>query len=195
MSVFGMYLQLGFGHIIDIKAYDHILFIITLCAVYLFTDWRQVIVLVTAFTIGHTTTLALASLNIIRINSKLVEFLIPLTIFLTAIANITFRKTDFSPKLYKLKYLTALFFGLIHGMGFSNYLRSLLGNQESIVKPLFAFNLGLELGQIIIVFCILSLATFIVKVLNSPKREWTLVLSGAGLGVSMILIIERSGIL
>jgi hypothetical protein len=194
MSIFYMYLQLGFQHIIDFKGYDHILFIITLCAVYLFEDWRKVIVLVTAFTIGHSTTLALASLNIISIRPKLVEFLIPLTIFLTAIANILVKQTSFSSKLYRLKYFTAMLFGFIHGMGFSNYLKSLLGMEENIVKPLFAFNLGLELGQLIIVFSILSIATLFIKYLKSPKREWALVLSGMGLGVSLILMLERSGI-
>ena len=194
MSVFGMYLQLGFEHIIDIKGYDHILFIMTLCAVYLFTDWRHITVLVTAFTIGHSITLALATLHILRIKPQLVEFLIPLTIFITAVENIVMKRTDFSPTLYRMKYLSALFFGLIHGMGFSNYLRSLLGEQESIVKPLFAFNVGLEIGQLIVVTCILILATFFVKFLKAPKREWSLVLSGAGLGVSIILMIERSGL-
>lgn len=194
MSVFSMYFQLGLEHILDFKAYDHILFIITLCAVYLFTDWKQVIILVTAFTIGHTTTLALSSLNILSINSRLVEFLIPLTIFLTAIANILFKQKDFSPILYRLKYMTALVFGLIHGMGFSNYLKSLLGMQANIVEPLFAFNLGLEIGQLVIVLGILTLASLIINYLKSSKREWSLILSGAGLGVSLILMFERSGL-
>jgi hypothetical protein len=195
MSVFYMYFQLGFEHIIDFQGYDHILFIITLCAVYLFSDWKQVVILVTAFTIGHSVTLALASLDIIRIKPELVEFLIPFTIFITAIANISFKQVSLVPALYKIKYLTAMIFGLIHGLGFSNYLKSLLGSQESIVKPLFAFNLGLEIGQLIIVFFILSMATLLVKYLNSPKREWSLVLSGAGLGISAILMFERSGII
>lgn len=189
-----MYLQLGFGHIIDVRAYDHILFIITLCAVYLFSEWKHVLILVTAFTIGHSVTLALASLNIISINPKLVEFLIPLTIFITAVANITTKTTEYSVGLHRFKYFTALVFGLIHGLGFSNYLKSLLGGEMSIVKPLFAFNLGLEIGQIIIVLAILSLASFMMGILHSKKREWTLVLSGAGLGVSMILMFERSGL-
>lgn len=194
MSVFYIYLQLGFEHIIDITAYDHILFIITLCAVYLFKEWKHVIILVTAFTIGHSITLALASLNFIIVNPKLIEFLIPLTIFITAVANILTKKTEYSPSLHRFKYFTALIFGLIHGLGFSNYLKSLLGKQESIIKPLFAFNLGLEIGQLIIVLSILSLASLMITVLKSKKREWTLVLSGAGLGISLILMFERSGL-
>jgi len=184
-------MQLGFGHIIDYQAFDHILFIVTLTAVYRFANWKKVLVLVTAFTIGHTTTLALATLNIVNVDASLIEFLIPLTIFITAIANIVNKKQDFSSRLHHFKYATAMFFGLIHGLGFSNYLKSLLGMEQSIVKPLFAFNLGLELGQILIVLIILSAASFSFRYLHVKMREWTLVLSGAGLGVSIMLMIER----
>ena len=191
MSLFNVYLQLGFDHIIDYQAFDHILFIITLTAVYLLVDWRKVLILVTAFTIGHTATLALSTLNVLSIDSTLVEFLIPLTIFITACANIFEKRTDFSSKLHNFKYLTALIFGLIHGLGFSNYLKSLLGMEQSLVKPLFAFNLGLEIGQVIIVLIILISSSIAVGILNIKKREWTLVLSGAGLGVSVLLMLER----
>ena len=191
MSLFKIYLQLGFGHIIDYQAFDHILFIIALTAVYRFSNWKKVLILVTAFTIGHTTTLALATLNIVNIDASIIEFLIPLTIFITAIGNIVVKEQDFSSHLHHFKYLTALFFGLIHGLGFSNYLKSLLGMEQSIVKPLFAFNLGLELGQIVIVLIILASASFSFRYLKVKMREWTLVLSGAGLGVSVMLMIER----
>ncbi|MEN8120236.1 MAG: HupE/UreJ family protein [Bacteroidota bacterium] len=191
MSLFNIYLQLGFDHIIDYQAFDHILFIITLTAVYLLVDWKKVLILVTAFTIGHTATLALSTLNVLSIDSELVEFLIPLTIFISAIGNIFEKRTDFSSKLHNFKYLTALIFGLIHGLGFSNYLKSLLGMEQSLVKPLFAFNLGLEIGQVIIVLIILIASSIAVGILNIKKREWTLVLSGAGLGVSIVLMLER----
>lgn len=192
MSIFTIYLKLGFDHIIDYQAFDHILFIITLTAVYRIANWKKVLVLVTAFTIGHTTTLALASLNIVNIDAALIEFLIPLTIFITAIGNIATKSRDFSSNLHHFKYLTALFFGLIHGLGFSNYLKSLLGMEQSIVKPLFAFNLGLELGQIVIVLIILASASIAFRFFKVKMREWTLVLSGAGLGVSIMLMIERT---
>ena len=191
MSIFGIYMQLGFDHIIDYQAFDHILFIVTLTAVYRFANWKKVLILVTAFTIGHTTTLALATLNIVNVNASLIEFLIPLTIFITAMGNIVTKQQDFSSRLHSFKYLTAMFFGLIHGLGFSNYLKSLLGMEQSIVKPLFAFNLGLELGQILIVLIILSAASFSFRYLQVKMREWALVLSGAGLGVSIMLMIER----
>ena len=192
MSLFGIYLQLGFDHIIDYQAFDHILFIVTLTAVYRFTHWKKVLILVTAFTIGHTTTLALATLNIVNIDASIIEFLIPLTIFITAIGNIVNQKQDFNSRLHHFKYLTAMFFGLIHGLGFSNYLKSLLGREQSIVKPLFAFNLGLELGQIVIVLTILAAASIAFRYFHVKMREWTLVLSGAGLGVSLMLMIERA---
>ncbi len=184
-------MQLGFGHIIDYQAFDHILFIVTLTAVYLLTDWKKVLILVTAFTLGHTTTLALSTLNILSIDSSMVEFLIPLTIFITAIGNIFEKRTDFSSQLHNFKYFTALVFGLIHGLGFSNYLKSLLGMEQSLVKPLFAFNLGLEIGQIVIVLIMLTTSSIAVGLLNIKKREWTLVLSGAGIGVSIMLMLER----
>ncbi len=192
MSLFGIYLGLGFDHIIDYQAFDHILFIVTLTAVYRFANWKKVLVLVTAFTIGHTTTLALATLNIVNIDAAIIEFLIPLTIFITAVGNIVTKSQDFSSRLHHFKYLTALFFGLIHGLGFSNYLKSLLGMEQSIVKPLFAFNLGLEIGQIVIVLIILAAASFSFRYLKVKMRDWTLVLSGAGLGVSIMLMIERA---
>jgi len=191
MQVFNIYLELGFNHIIDLQSYDHILFVLTLCAVYVLRDWKHVLILVTAFTIGHTTTLALSTLSIISINSNIVEILIPITIFITAIVNIFYKKDEYSKKLHLFKYFTAMFFGLIHGLGFSNYLKSLLGSQENILKPLFAFNLGLEMGQIIIVSSILFASFIFINHLKSKRREWNLVISGAGIGISIILIIER----
>ena len=150
----------------DIKGYDHILFVMTLCSVYRLAEWRRVLILITAFTIGHSTTLVLATLKIVSVSNGLIEFLIPLTIFLTALFNAVYRKEQVSRGLHLLKYSAALFFGLIHGLGFSNYLRSLLGKESSIVKPLFAFNLGIEVGQIIIVLAIMLITWLAVTVLH-----------------------------
>jgi len=195
MQLFNLYLQLGFEHIADFAGYDHILFIITLCGVYLFSQWRQVLILITAFTIGHSITLALASLQVLTFSTKLIEFLIPVTIFITALSNILAKRTTYSETNYYFRYSMALFFGLIHGLGFSNYLRSLLGLEISIIKPLFAFNLGLELGQIAIVFIILSFAYLFVTKLKTLQREWNLIISGAGLGISLIMSVERFQVL
>lgn len=191
MSVFELYFNVGVQHIADLKGYDHILFITTLCAVYSLKEWKRVLVLVTAFTIGHSLTLALATMKILTISTDLIEFLIPLTIFLTALANVIMRKGERKTRLHLIKYLAALFFGLIHGLGFSNYLRSLLGKEQGLVKPLFAFNLGIEAGQLLIVAAIFILSLLIVDVFRTPRREWNLIFSGAGLGISLILMVER----
>ncbi|MDR6567026.1 HupE/UreJ family protein [Chitinophaga ginsengisegetis] len=183
-----LYFQLGWQHIINWDAYDHILFVIALSAIYLLRDWRKVLVLVTAFTIGHSITLALSVLHIIRIPAALIEFLIPVTICVTAVSNII-RKND-EPQKLQLNYFYALFFGLIHGLGFSNYLKSLLGSQANIVKPLLGFNLGLEFGQIIIVMCILLISTAIVKFGGVKRRDWNMFLSSATFGVAFIMIIQ-----
>ena len=191
MNIFQLYLTLGINHIADINAYDHILFIITLCAVYTFSQWKNVLVLVTAFTIGHSLTLALATLNLIHVSTDLIEFLIPLTIFITALSNVLQKSGKVLLKRHLFKYFTAMFFGLIHGLGFSNYLRSLLGQEDSIIGPLFSFNLGIEIGQFIIVAIIMLLTWILVDLLHVKRREWILILSGAGLGVSLVMMVDR----
>ena len=196
LSEFQVFLRLGFEHIADIRGYDHILFIVALCAGYEPSHWRKLLILVTAFTLGHSITLALATLNLITVNDALVEVLIPLTILLTAVANILAS----SPKgdglvgrtgARTLKYFLALGFGLVHGMGFSNFLRSLLGGEEGIALPLFAFNVGLEIGQICIVLAVLALTFVMVRFVRMRRHDWILVLSGATAGIALSLIAER----
>ena len=191
MSLFELYFTLGIQHIADLKGYDHILFILILCAVYNLKDWRRVLILVTAFTIGHSLTLALATLKLLKVDGDLIEFLIPLTIFITALGNVINRQQKVSLRHHYMKYTAALFFGLIHGLGFSNYLRSLLGSEKGLVLPLFSFNVGIEVGQILIVVVIMLLTKLLVDVLRMPAREWHLLLSGAGLGISLVLMAER----
>lgn len=189
MSEFEMYLVMGFEHISDIEGYDHILFITALCAVYQLKNWKNVLILVTAFTIGHSITLALATFDIIPINSEWIEFLIPVTIFLTCFLNF-FQKKEIRGQ-QSTRYLTAIIFGLIHGMGFSNFLSALLGGSDEIFIPLLSFNLGLELGQVMIVLIILSISYGLISGLRVLAREWNLILSGASAGVSLIMIFER----
>lgn len=191
MNTFHLYLSLGIHHILDLNAYDHILFIITLCGVYSLVQWRKVIILVTAFTIGHSITLALATLKILMVPTDWIEFLIPLTIFITALANTLQKSGKISKKRHLFKYFTAMFFGLIHGLGFSTYLRSLLGRESNIVGPLFSFNLGIEIGQFTILIIIMALAFLFIDLLGAKRRDWNLILSGAGLGVSLIMMAER----
>ncbi len=190
MSTFEAYLRIGFQHIADINAYDHILFIIALCAIYKVSQWRHILVLVTAFTIGHSITLALSTLDYVLVPSAIIEFLIPVTILLTAIFNIVRREGELSTFNMRVNYGLALFFGLIHGMGFSNYLKELLGKEESIIQPLLAFNIGLELGQLMIVGIILLFSVLFLNGLNVKHREWNLFVSGAAAGIAFILMTE-----
>lgn len=189
MQDFPLYFELGWQHILDWKGYDHILFVMVLCGIYTLSDWRKVLLLVTAFTIGHSVTLALSVLKIITVNTELIEFLIPVTILITAFSNILSKKA--SGKGITFKYIIALFFGLIHGMGFSNYLNSLLGKSTSIVAELFAFNIGLEFGQIVIVIGVLLLSFVLISIVKIKKWDWTFFLSSAIFGISFIMAAER----
>lgn len=191
LSQFSTYLTLGFQHIADLGAYDHILFIVALCAVYRTSEWKSIAVMVTAFTVGHSLTLALATMKLILLPGPLVEFLIPVTILLTCVYNVSVSKAKHrSASIVRLNYGLALFFGLIHGMGFSNYLRMLLGREESILAPLFAFNIGLEAGQLLIVSSVLAVLYVAERLLNVRHRDWTLFISGAAAGISLILLSE-----
>lgn len=192
-SEFLVYLQLGFEHISDINGYDHILFIIALVAVYRLAQWKHLLWLITAFTVGHSITLALATLELLTINSDVVEFLIPVTILLTSILNIVSSPDQkrASKRSEYTKYAIALGFGLIHGMGFSNFLRALLGAEDSLLVPLLAFNIGLELGQIMILFFILLLTYAMLNLVRMKQREWVLILSGATAGISITMMIDK----
>jgi hypothetical protein len=189
MDEIWLYFSIGWKHIISINALDHILFVTALAAIYIFKDWKKVLILVTAFTIGHSLTLALSVYDIIRVNDKVVEFLIPVTILITGVFNL-FQK-DFTPKSLQLNYFFALFFGLIHGMGFANSIRFMLANNESIGWPLFSFNVGLEAGQIVIVFIILSLSYLLINLLKLSRKIWVIFLSSIAIVVSLFMIIER----
>jgi uncharacterized membrane protein YfcA len=167
---------LGFDHILDPNGYDHILFVVALCALYLLKDWRKVLILVTAFTIGHSLTLAMASLNFITISASLVETLIPITIVLTCLYNI-FKSTIKDDKNI-VNYLIALCFGFIHGLGFSNFFKALMDEEESIIAPLFYFNVGVELGQIIIVVLTLMISYLVVDILKIKQKYYNYGLSG-----------------
>lgn len=194
MSEFNTFLQLGLNHILDFEAYDHLLFIITLCAVYKLEEWRKILILVTAFTIGHSLTLVLSGLHILNIPAALVELLIPITIVVTGLHNVVARKEEegvFS-KTVRINYLLALSFGLIHGMGFANYFRSLMGDMQSIVKPLFAFNVGIELGQLIIVGVFYGFLFVLSRLFTIPHREWNLFISGIGAGGALLLIAQNA---
>lgn len=191
MSEFSTYFTLGFEHITAINAFDHLLFILALCAIYKFSDWRKIAILVTAFTIGHSITLALATFEWVKTNTNFIEFLIPVTILLTCLSNFFYKIPERKPyktrKSY-LRYIMALFFGLIHGLGFSNYLRSLLGRAENIIKPLFAFNLGLEIGQLFIVTITITIISLLLKFTNIKHQDLKIGLSGFIAGMALFMI-------
>ncbi|MEZ7527924.1 HupE/UreJ family protein [Cloacibacterium normanense] len=175
MQDFLFYLQLGWEHIISKDALDHQLFILALIAIFSFRDWKKVLILVTAFTIGHSLTLVLSALDVFRFPSDWVEFLIPCTIVFTALDNIIFSKNE--KKLIQLNYYLALLFGLIHGMGFANSVRMMLSSEQDITLPLFGFNVGLELGQIIVVAIALFIHYIFSEVLKLSNKIWIYIIS------------------
>ena len=197
MSVFSTYLQLGFYHIFNLRAYDHLVFLLALCAPYVLQDWRRVVALVTSFTVGHSITLALATLNVLPYSPRLIEVLIPVTIVLTSLLNLARAGAARSaphrtaqPILLTLPNLLAAAFGLIHGLGFSSYLRELLGRQNRPVLELLSFNVGVELGQLLIVGLILLLGFILLRIFGVARRDWLLVTSGAALGIAIVLLVS-----
>jgi len=191
METFRLYFQLGTQHILDIRGYDHILFVIALTTIYQVKDWGKVLVLVTAFTIGHSITLALATIRVINLNAQLIEFLIPVTIFVTAMSNMLRNRPEQNTKRIQMNYWLALFFGLVHGLGFSNYLKSLLGKDTSILTQLLAFNVGLEMGQIVIVLIFLVCTFLFIDLIGVSRRDWRLIISSGIAAIATTLIIEN----
>ena len=189
MQDFIFYLKLGWEHIISLDALDHQLFVLVLVAVYSFSDWKKILVMVTAFTIGHSITLALSTLDIIRISSDWVEFLIPLTIVITAFDNIIFKGNQ--SKLMRINYFLALFFGLIHGMGFANTARMMLAKEQNLFTPLLGFNIGLELGQIVVVTAFLMLLFVVIKIFRVHKKDWIMFISSGIFALALKMTLER----
>ena len=204
-SEFLAYLRLGVAHIADLAGYDHILFVAALTGGYTLGAWRRLLVLVTAFTVGHSITLALATLRLVTVDAPLIEVLIPATILVTSLASIVlarrpdearpwrrsgWRGADGGPRGGAFLYLLALGFGLIHGLGFSTYLRALLGAESSIAVPLLAFNLGLEAGQLLIVAVTLVIGAAASRLLGA-RRDWVLLLAGITGGLATLLLIQR----
>ncbi len=186
------YFQEGWFHIMSADALDHQLFIISMAALFLWKDWRRVLVLVTAFTIGHSLTLALSAYDIIRFSTTWVEFLIPITIVLTAAYDLKYvNLSKIENRNIGFNYIIALSFGLIHGMGFANTIRMMLASDQRIGLPLLSFNLGLEAGQIVLILLILLAAQLIVVTLKIPRKFWILLLSVIPLVLALKMAIER----
>jgi len=189
MSDVAFYFETGWHHIISWDALDHILFIIALAAIYQVQNWKQVIVLITAFTVGHSLTLALSVYDIVRFSETWVEFLIPCTIIATAIFN--FFVKNYEPKSLRINYFLALFFGLIHGMGFANTIRFMLAKNQNIAVPLLSFNIGLEAGQIVVVTLILFISYILVNKLNLNRKWWVWSLSAIAILSGLIMVKDR----
>ncbi len=190
MNDFIFYFKMGLFHVLDIRAYDHILFLIVLAVVYQFKQWTKVLWLITLFTIGHSITLALSAYGILNINSNLVEFLIPLTIFITGLMNVlTARKASVGKENQNLFF--ALFFGLIHGLGFSNYFKIMIGKASEKLVPLLEFSLGIELAQVIIVLVILLIGTLAQSIFGVNRRDWILIISSIVIGFAFQMMINR----
>ena len=190
MNDFGLYFEIGYKHIADLRGIDHILFVMALCLRYQFSDWRKILILVTAFTIGHSITLVLSVFNLVQYSMKWIEFLIPVTIIITSVSNIFVKKFVFKSK-FPLIYFLALFFGLVHGLGFSSYLKSLLGSENNVVSQLLAFNLGLEAGQLLIVTAVLLISFIFVTIFKCHRREYLLYITGGIFALSLQMILER----
>lgn len=189
MSDFSFYFEMGWHHIISRGAFDHQLFIVALAAIYVVKDWKQVLILVTAFTIGHSITLFLSVKGWITMSSRIVEFLIACTIVITAISNLFQKK--FTPKTIRINYFLALFFGLIHGLGYANTIRLALASDQSLGWGLFGFNVGLEIGQILVVLIILILSFIVVDIFKASRRDWVLFASACAFSQGLIQAIDR----
>lgn len=190
MNSFWFYFVEGWRHIISPDALDHQLFILALAIIYTFKEWKQVLVLVTAFTIGHSLTLALSVFDLIRISSSWVEFLIPLTIVCTAGWNVL-RRSQPDRRQIHTNYFLALFFGLVHGLGFANTIRLMLASDESVGTGLLGFNLGLEAGQVIVVLAILLITMLVVGRIRIPQRIYIFVVSALVFLLSLKMALER----
>jgi len=188
-SDFLFYFELGWSHIISLDALDHQLFILALVVVYTTKQLKEILILVTAFTLGHSVTLALSTLDIIRFDSKWVEFLIPCSIFITAVVNLL--RNDRKQKTVQINYYLALFFGLIHGMGFANSIRMMLAKDQDIGWGLFGFNLGLEVGQIIFVVLTMLVSSVFLYFFKVRQRDWIIFVSSAVFALALQMALQR----
>lgn len=196
MNEFWLWFSTGTGHILDWNGYDHILYVMALCVLFSVREWKQLLILVTAFTIGHSLTLAASVLQLFAVKQAWIEALIPLTILLTCIVNIAGRNKTVIRRgpatlNYRLNYSLALLFGFIHGMGFSYLLKSMLGKEESLVLPLLSFNLGLEAGQLMIVGSMLILSIFLARFTRIKTADYQFFVSSAVFGIAFLLFVQR----
>ncbi|MEW5674726.1 HupE/UreJ family protein [Flavobacterium enshiense] len=191
MSEFLTYFNIGLRHVLDINAYDHVLFLIALVTPYAFKDWKRVLILVSLFTLGHTLSLLLSVYGVVIIQASLIEFLIPITILVTALFHLFTAGKSGKNESITFVALVTLFFGIIHGLGFSNYFKTILpGSASDKLLPLLEFALGIEAAQIIVVIIVLLLSYIVQTFFRFSKRDWTLVISAFVVGVVLPMIIQ-----
>ena len=188
MNNFIFFFKQGIYHVLDWNAYDHLLFLIALAVIYEFRNWKKVLWLITLFTLGHTFTLILAAYKIVSVNSNWIEFLIPVTIIITAIVNILFVKSTTKNTKTNTNLIFALFFGLIHGLAFAGGFKMLIGKSESKLIPLLEFALGIEMAQLIIVFIVLLVGFIFQTIFRFSKRDWVLIISSIVIGVTIPIL-------
>lgn len=186
---FWFYVEYGVKHVLDINGYDHVLFLLLLAVPYLFKDWKRVLILVSMFTLGHTLSLLLAAYGVVTMNSSLVEFLIPVTIFVLAVYNVFTAGKNAKSNNASILFITTLFFGLIHGLGFAREFKLLVGRTESKLIPLLEFALGIEIAQLIIVFVVLFLGFLGQTIFRFSKRDWVMVMSAIVIGLVIPMLI------
>jgi len=191
MSEFMLYFQIGLKHVLDINAYDHVLFITALVVPYHFKDWKKLLTLVSVFTLGHTLALVLAVFEMVRINVTLVEFLIPLSILCTAVYNLFNAGKGTKNDAIAVAVSITLFFGLVHGLGFSNYFNSILGGSTADkLMPMLQFALGIEMAQILVVLSVLLISFLIQNFVRNSKKNWVLISSSIIIGIVIPMLIE-----
>ena len=192
MSQFWLYFKLGLEHVLDIHAYDHVMFLIALMIPYAFKDWKRVFLLVSLFTLGHTLSLILSVFGTVFIAPKYVEFLIPITILITALFHLFTAGKSSRKESISFVAVVTLSFGVIHGLGFSNYFNSILpGSAADKLLPLLEFALGIEASQIIVVFLVLVISYIAQTFFRFSKRDWALVLSAFIIGLVLPMLIEN----
>ncbi|HET8809488.1 MAG TPA: HupE/UreJ family protein [Flavobacteriaceae bacterium] len=191
MDQFWLYFKLGLTHVLDWNAYDHVLFLTVLVAAYTVREWPRILWLVTLFTIGHTLALILAAYGVVSVDTAWVEFLIPVTILVTALYNIFTGKKKIRNEKINLLFFTTLFFGVIHGLGFSTYFNMISSGADSKFLLLIEFALGIETAQIIVVFIVLILSFLFQTVFRFSKRDWILVISALVTGLTIPILAEN----
>ncbi len=184
MEAFWLYFKLGLTHVLDWNAYDHILYLTALVAAYSFTTWKRVFWLASIFTIGHMLSLTLAAYNVVQVNINIVEFLIPVSIIFAALYNIFTAGKPIASHKVNLLYFITLFFGLVHGFGFSTYFKMISESAQHKSLLLIEFALGIEVAQLLVVLVVLILTFIFQNLFKFAKRDWILIISSLIIGIT-----------